>query len=58
MVLAQLFLTGDKEAINFAKRELATEFAIKEIGEMKEYVGVTIKKNGNTATLSQPDIID
>jgi hypothetical protein len=51
-------LIGDKKAIDFAKRELATKFAIKEIGERKEYVGVTIKRNGNTATLSQPDIVD
>ena len=37
---------GDKEAINELKKEISLQFAIKEEGEMREYVGCKVERRG------------
>ena len=37
---------GDKEGINEFKKEISLHFAIKEEGEMREYVGCKVERRG------------
>ena len=49
---------GKKEAISDFKNELQKHFAIKEEGEMKEYVGCKVTKNGTKSLIMyQNDLI-
>ena len=50
-------LFGDPQAVYQAKRDISSLFSTKDVGELKEYVGVTVDKSNNTIGLSQPDII-
>ena len=42
---------GKKEAISDFKNELKKHFAIKEEGEMKQYVGCKVKKTGTKSLI-------
>ena len=49
---------GDKEEVKEAIEEVKKIYDIKYVGELREYVGVTIEKNDNgSVDLSQPDSI-
>ena len=51
--------TGDKNAIQEFKDEIKTHFAIKEEGEMREYVGCKVKKKGKKSLIFyQDDLIN
>ena len=50
---------GDKEAINGFKKEIGLYFAIKEEGEMKEYVSCKVERRGrDNLIMFQDDIIN
>ena len=50
---------GDKEAINEFKKEVSLYFAIKEEGEMKEYVGCKVERRGrDNLTMFQDYLIN
>eukprot|EP00957_Ditylum_brightwellii_P134685 10267752-Ditylum_brightwellii.AAC.1 len=51
-------LIGDQKAIDKAKEQLEQEFRVKKLGSLTEYVGVTVRRDGDTLYLSQPDVID
>ena len=51
--------TGNKRAIQEFKNEIKIHFAIKEEGEMKEYVGCKVKKTGKKSLIMyQDDLIN
>ena len=51
--------TGDKNTIQEFKDEIKTHFAIKEEGEMKEYVGCKVKMTGKKSLIMyQDDLIN
>jgi Reverse transcriptase (RNA-dependent DNA polymerase) len=39
----EICLIGDKDAINAAINDIETEFTIKKVGTLKEYIGVTVE---------------
>ena len=50
---------GDKEAINEFKKEITLHFTIKEVGEMKEYVGCKAERRGkDNLIMFQDDLIN
>ena len=50
---------GDKEAINEFKKEVSLYFAIKEEGEMKEYVDCKVERRGRDNLITfQDDLIN
>ena len=48
---------GTKEAIQEFKREIKKHFAIKEEGEMKEYVGCKVKRTGEKSLIMFQDVL-
>ncbi len=48
---------GDEDAIEEAITEIEKVYVIKKLGDMVEYVGVTVDRKGDSLTLSQPDTI-
>ena len=49
---------GDKEAVKIAIKEIEAIYSIKHVGELHEYVGVTIERRKNgSIIMSQPDTI-
>ena len=53
-----MLYVGDKEAINEFKKEIRSYFAIKEEGEMKEYVGCKVERRGrDNLIMFQDDLI-
>jgi Reverse transcriptase (RNA-dependent DNA polymerase) len=53
-------LTGDTPAINAAMDDIESEFGIRRLGKLNEYIGCTIKQSpiDGSAMLIQPKIID
>ena len=50
---------GDKDAINEFKKEISSDFAIKEVGEMKDYVGCKVeRRGGDNLIMFQDDLIN
>ena len=47
--------TGKKRAIQEFKDEIKIHFAIKEEGEMKEYIGCKVKKTGKKSLIMYQD---
>mmetsp|Transcript_12593 Transcript_12593/g.18097 ORF Transcript_12593/g.18097 Transcript_12593/m.18097 type:complete len:152 (+) Transcript_12593:992-1447(+) len=50
-------MVGDKAAVIQAKQDIVRKIDIKELGELKEYIGVTIFKEDNRSYLLQLDVI-
>jgi hypothetical protein len=49
---------GDRSAVKIAIEEIEAIYNIKRVGELDEYVGVTVKKKSNgSIVMSQPDTI-
>jgi Reverse transcriptase (RNA-dependent DNA polymerase) len=53
-----ILMVGTQQAINEAVKDLKNKYAIKDLGTIKEYVGVTISKEKGELSLNQPDIIN
>jgi hydrogenase maturation factor HypE len=53
-----ILMIGNQSAIDKAVEDMKQQYTIKDLGSIKEYVGVTISNNQQNLTLSQPDIID
>ena len=54
-----MLYVGDKEAINEFKKEVSLYFAIKEEGEMKEYVDCKVERRGRDNLITfQDDLIN
>ena len=56
MYVDDAFCVGDKRAMETTYRQLSEHFAIKDEGEMGEYVGCTIEEEDNCIFLSQPGL--
>ena len=56
MYVEDAFCAKDKTAVEAAYRELEEHFAIKDEGEMGEYVGCTIEEEDDNIYLSQPGL--
>ena len=50
-----ILCTGNKRAIQEFKDEIKNHFAIKEEGEMKEYIGCKVKKTGKKSRIIYQD---
>ena len=48
---------GNVEAVQKAKKDISDLFKVKDVGDLIEYVGVTVEKRNGHILLSQPDII-
>lgn len=53
-----ILLTGNLENINKTVHELKLKFNAKDMGHVKNYLGMEIERNGNTLTLSQEKFIE
>jgi Reverse transcriptase (RNA-dependent DNA polymerase) len=52
-----ILMVGNIEAIEKAVKDLKNQYTIKDLGTIKEYVGVTVSKESKEISLNQPDII-
>jgi hypothetical protein len=53
-----ILMVGNQQAIDMAVADIKRQYTIKDLGTLKEYVGVSISSNQEALTLKQPDIID
>ena len=57
MYVDDAFCVGDKKAVEITYQQLSDHFAIKDEGEMGEYVGCTIEEDQDNVYLSQPGLL-